>query len=224
MESDLVNADISQDSLKAVGQSIRRDPLRSVSLAALLTIAAILIGIQSNRSNAKGYIVQVATQQPPHSPDLQLAQSLSEKEDMAARFAASVGSGQLSPAPRFAIQAAPSLPRAENPPFRTGIITGEPGPFYAEELFVENLWQDIGENGFVQIFAGALGNDLSQGVVVVLTTSSNRIQGFEEWVMTPSKTGAVRIVAVDDGFLVLHSSQGGRILFDWEKRSFIESQ
>jgi hypothetical protein len=194
---------------------------RSLIFAALGTLLVILLGTQTLWPIAQGKAGQNATQQPDVSPDLQLAESLSEKAAMAERFESSLSSGKLSPAPRIAIQTAPDLPGVENPPFRTGIINGEPGPFYAEVLFVQNLWQIIEEDGFIQVFAGALGNDLSQGVVVVLTTGMDRIQGSEDWVLTPEKTGAVRIVETEAGFLTLHSSQGKRYIFDLNKMTFI---
>jgi hypothetical protein len=205
------------------GWSVRRVVTLVGGLAAFAGLLLLLAGVQAYLSPAQGEEGR-ALMQPGVTPDLQLAQSLAEKEVIAARYAAALDAGRRSPGSRFVIQAAPDLPFLDNPPFQTGILTGEPGPFSAEQIFVENLWQSASDRGFVQVFAGALGNDLSQGVIVVLTTDSARAEGSEEWILTPTSAGAVRIVNAENNFLTLHSSSGARFLFDVENRILMVSE
>ena len=72
------------------------------------------------------------------------------------------------------------------------------------------------------MFAGSLGFDVSQGVVVVLNTDLDRTNGREVWVQTPSPTGALRIVSVEGARLTLHSTQGERYIFDVQEQRFID--
>jgi hypothetical protein len=216
MESKELNDRTFQDRSGRFGQVLAQ----AAGLAAFLALMIVTFGIQA-RIPAPGESAN-GELQPVSTPDLLLAQSLSEKEAIAARFAASIEAGKRTPGSRLSIQAAPDLPFSADPPFQEGIRTGEPGPFSADQLFVENLWQVGTDTGYLQVYAGALGVDLKQGVVVVLLTGLNRAQGVETWIQTPSPTGAVRIVAADGLLLTLNSTQGEQYLFDVEERQFIK--
>ena len=87
-------------------------------------------------------------------PDELLLKSLQEKEEMANRAQAVKIQGVDNPAPRNVSQSA-GLPHVQDPSFRSGIIEGEPGPFYAGDVRVENLWQAEADGIYLQVYAGA---------------------------------------------------------------------
>lgn len=184
----------------------RRRLLAAVGLGILLAATVVWAG---------NPVSSAAPTRPEGEPDAVLAFSLNEKADLAARQAQAQREGQADPAPRDLAQS-PALPQVQNPRFREGLIEGEPGPFYSGEFRAVNLWQAQGPEGFLQVYAGALGEDPSQGALVVLLTSFDFSKGDETWYLTPQKGGALRIIGEMEGHLQLEAEDGFRYDFDLE--------
>ncbi len=149
----------------------------------------------------------------PEGPSLQMQRSLGEKDLFAAQGAEFQAAGEQERAPRDPLNM-PAFAAQASPPFRNGIIEGEPGPFYSGYFITRNAWQEQRADGFVQIFAGVTGQDPSQGALVVLLHNADRQAGREIWHLVPEKSGAIRIERADGQTLVLQSENGNLYYFD----------
>jgi hypothetical protein len=120
-----------------------------------------------------------------------------------------------------------------DPPPPTGLIEITP-PFPASMyLFDERGWQDVQAGRRITAYAGALSADRAQGVVVIgvaalptpravpdfteLTGNEPRFATFP----TPTKDGAVRIVAAAGARLTLKTESGKSFVFDVAERAFV---
>jgi len=99
-----------------------------------------------------------------------------------------------------------------NPPRPTGIIDVPDPSFYAQGYAILNSWQQNVNGSWIQAYAGNLVNDPSQGIVIVVLAWSDRSQGGP--VMTPTKSGSVKIVAEQNNRLTLQSDNGTVYYFD----------
>jgi hypothetical protein len=77
-----------------------------------------------------------------------------------------------------------------------------------------------GPEGFLQVYAGALGEDPSQGALVVLFTAFDFTRGEEAWYLPPEKGGALRITGEIDNQLQLEAEDGFRYHFDLDSFRF----
>jgi hypothetical protein len=206
----------------------RPEKLRLKSNRLFASIAAIgfLIAIGVFIVGALSMIISAGRESPvPNnlenlSPDEILGKSMAEKKEMEARFATAQAEGALNPA-RKELELPFGIQSAQDPPFRAGIIEGEPGPFYSGEFSVQNLWQAEIQGSYVQVFAGALAQEPLQGVVIVLTHSKDKIVGDEQWYFTPMQDGSVRVIEAANLVLHLESAGGTEISFDVVNRGFL---
>lgn len=108
------------------------------------------------------------------------------------------------------------------PAFQPGIFEGGEGLFRPQEAVIENYWQDHIGDRYVQVFAGATGNDPDQGVVYIVTTTQDRVQSEIAKFLTPAQIGSVRIIAETNLVLHLENQAGEVLLFDIESGQFDE--
>src|SRR5207302_7589222 len=99
------------------------------------------------------------------------------------------------------------------PPERvpTGLLE-LPSPFPAQQyLLGATGWQQDAGGDRLTVYVGALGSDRRQGVLVVVTTSAAMDERTVEIYRAPVRGGSLRLVAAQDGVLVLRD-EGGREL------------
>jgi hypothetical protein len=146
-------------------------------------------------------------------------QSLEEKLEIVERESQARALAQALdiPKPLGAAAAAPTAaPEVERP---AGIFEDVQGPFSSQELVVANAWQGQIDGEWVQVYAGALTDDPTQGVVVVLVAGQPGAASGSQH-LTPAKAGAVRIVAAEGTRLTLEAADGTRFTFDAATRQF----
>ncbi len=108
---------------------------------------------------------------------------------------------------------APTPPVSQDSPRQTGIIENSQAPFSSQDVQVENQWQRKVNGAWVQVYAGALTNDPTQGFVQVLTESpAGNVSGKQ--FRTGIKAGAVRITAEHNLQFTLVSKNGASFTFD----------
>lgn len=99
-----------------------------------------------------------------------------------------------------------------NPPRPTGIFDNTDPSFLAQGYAIQNSWQQNVSGAWLQAYAGNLVNDPSQGVVLVVLAWPNRPQGRP--ILTPTKSGSVKIVAEHNNRLTLQADDGTVFYFD----------
>jgi hypothetical protein len=70
------------------------------------------------------------------------------------------------------------------------------------------------------VFSGKVGQDDSQGVIIVERRKDGRYLDTATY-PTPAKSGAVRVTAENGGRLTLQSEQGSRFMFDLVSRTYV---
>ncbi len=104
-------------------------------------------------------------------------------------------------------------------PRLTGIIEGEMAPFRAEDVLILNQWQENIAGRWVHVYAGRLGNDPAQGVVIVTVEGSADGGRFP----APLAGGALRIVAAQGARLTLQDEAGALLYFDVPALRYVAS-
>ncbi len=98
---------------------------------------------------------------------------------------------------------------SKEPAWRSGIIDSGLAPFPAALYNFENQWHEILNGEHVKVYAGAPGQDPSQGVVVIQILSlDNQNVGAPRVVEAPRGVGSLRITGAKGAILTLRSSQG----------------
>jgi hypothetical protein len=96
-----------------------------------------------------------------------------------------------------------------------GVLEGIAPPFSTDRFWSGgNQWNGYINSGFTIVYAGAYGNDRQQGVVIMVTESS------EDWVNSPERNGTLRIDSVDGNRLTLSSTGGMFYQFDVNTKIF----
>ena len=153
------------------------------------------------------------------TPDEIMAASLAEKAAMEDRYFAALNQIQGAPPPRNRPPPGDLQP-IDDPAFLTGILEGVSGPFSSQDVVVVNLWQEEVEGGFVQVFAGAYSLVPEQGVLVVLSTSGDRLDTSEERYPTNGLFGALRIDRAEGEILFLTAEDGTELTFNLQTREY----
>jgi hypothetical protein len=97
-----------------------------------------------------------------------------------------------------------------------GILEGIAPPFSTDRFWSGgNQWNGYVNNTFTIAYVGAYGNDRQQGVVVVVTESS------EEWVNSPERNGTLTISSAEGTMLTLSSTEGVVYQFDLNAKIFL---
>lgn len=113
----------------------------------------------------------------------------------------------------------PAAGQSANLPRLTGIIEGEMAPFRAEDVLILNQWQENIEGRWVHVYAGRLGDDAAQGVVIVTVEGSGDGGRFP----APVAGGALRIVAAQGARLTLQDEAGNEVFFDVPALRYVAS-
>jgi hypothetical protein len=126
----------------------------------------------------------------------------------------------------------PPAATSPNPPPPEGIVDVGP-PLPPEQYLIQNGWQQLVDDHLVQAFAGALGADSSQGVVVVVTRAWD-LQTMQpdlvdeevsiETFPSPLRLGSLRVVSAEGSVLGLVSDQGIVLAFDVTARRFVPTK
>lgn len=161
------------------------------------------------------------------NPDLDptVRASLQEKLDIAQ----SMQSQQLSPAGSRGPKEAPVRPENSLLPQAQAIqvtedeiIEGSEGVVEAWVAEIQNLWQGERDGIFYQVLAGADAEDLQQGVLIFIEIHPGLISRTQSTILAPGKTGALRILSIEDSRLKLVDQQENHLTFDIQKREFVE--
>lgn len=113
---------------------------------------------------------------------------------------------------------------APDGPWPTGIFEEGQAPFPASAVTVSNQWQGRLNGDYVRVYAGSLPNDPAQGVVIVSVVSADQEPVSTEWLKTPEKVGALRVVAAHHTQLTLESTTGLSFTFDVQTRSLVPAK
>jgi hypothetical protein len=148
-----------------------------------------------------------------------LRQSLEEKLMMAERQAEEQAAGLANPASKDKNQLA-SAPQVTDPEPLSGLFEGGDGYFHPWQMTVVNHWIGNLKGEHTVIYAGSLGEDPLQGVLVVLTVQGDTGETRQVSYLTPEKLGALRIVEVKEDTVVLTTTDGVQMLFDLINRKF----
>jgi len=92
--------------------------------------------------------------------------------------------------------------------FQTGILQGGEDILPPSEAVFLNRWQGKVGQEYWQVFAGANGSDSSQGIVVRVITSNDRLNSEFDKVKAPPGDGALTIISGDQTQLLLQSETG----------------
>jgi len=103
-----------------------------------------------------------------------------------------------------------------------GIFEGDEGLFQPGEARIENYWQGVMDGKILQAFAGAAGNDAMQGMIIVNEVSNDRRDASFSTYTTPTRSGSIRVTAVENGVLHLTTGEGLVFHFDLSDKVFIE--
>jgi hypothetical protein len=131
------------------------------------------------------------------------------RADKAALRAARAQAATAPPAPA----AAPAPP--------TGIIDDVQGALPTSTDRLLNAWQGEVDGRLVAVYAGARAGDGAQGVVVVVTLEGGNGARFSQRALaTPSRSGAVRVVAAHAPLVTLRATSGATFTLDVTARRF----
>jgi hypothetical protein len=109
-----------------------------------------------------------------------------------------------------------SAPLPPTQPPAQGILDGIAPPFNTDVFWSGgNQWNGYINNVFTIVYAGSRGNDHEQGVVVVVTDTS------EEWFDTPAKDGTLTISSANGTVLSLTSTNESAYQFNLNNKSFL---
>jgi len=147
----------------------------------------------------------------------QMRHSLEEKLEIAERVVTQRVVGY--PAPKDADKI-PTLIPVTDPRPPTGIIDKIQEPFYSREVKIANLWQDFVNDELIQVAAGALTHDPSQGIVIVRNLTT-QIGGM--YYQIPNKTGTIYVAEANGTQLTLKTSQGETYFFDATELQLVSS-
>jgi hypothetical protein len=108
-----------------------------------------------------------------------------------------------------------------DPVFQSGIFEGGEGLFRSSEAVIENHWQAVLDEKYIQVFAGVSGSDPSQGVVYIVTTAQDRIHTDIKMVLSQPNSGSLKIVGEENLVLTLENQDGTVYQFDIQEKTFL---
>lgn len=157
--------------------------------------------------------------QTPMSPELQeiLIEKLNALESMNKNQASALENAPEKPLDPCSEKPDDQEPGMSNPP--TGMLEDIQPPFPPMKYDITTIWQDYVDGILTRVYAGALGEDLEQGVLVV--TQYDRVGGGEFFL--PEKEGALTIISNDGLRLNIQTKNGRQLIFDVAAMMFISS-
>jgi hypothetical protein len=160
--------------------------------------------------------IQQAYQDDNLTPDM--TSSLSVKLNLLQNMAGKIAISQTDPAPKDS-RASITLPTTSDPDFTHGIIPGGMIAGLPYDTTINNLWQTVTNEGYLQIAAGALAEDSDQGALFVLLTSFSKIQPTSSLFLSPEKGGPLTILAEVESGLSVQSEDGTIYHFNFQTLS-----
>jgi hypothetical protein len=116
---------------------------------------------------------------------------------------------------------APAAPAAAPAP-PTGIIDDVQGALPTSTDRLLNAWQGEVDGRLVTVYAGARAGDSAQGVVVVVALERGNTARFsQDALATPSRSGAVRVVAAHAPLITLQATSGAAFTLDVTALRFV---
>jgi hypothetical protein len=112
-----------------------------------------------------------------------------------------------------------SLKPVQHEQLPSGVQNEFTPPFHADDVTISNVWQKEINGQLVQVYAGKVSKDASQGIVVVQTTSADGVTTREQRFLTPEKTGSLKIAAENNLKLSIQSEQGAAYEYDVQAKS-----
>ena len=106
-------------------------------------------------------------------------------------------------------------------PWPAGILEESEAPFPAGRYGIVNRWQQDFGGHHVVIYAGALGTDPSQGVLVVMLYAMDSSTVSIQEIRSPGRQGPLRIMNELGRVLTARSSTGPALTFDAEAIRFL---
>jgi len=100
-----------------------------------------------------------------------------------------------------------------------GINNNPPIPMHTSDGVLKNSWVKTIGNDTYLVYAGVLADDPSQGIVYV---KGPHAVSFHK-ILSPVKSGALKIISYTNLVLTLQSEKGDLIYFDAQKEQFIEN-
>ena len=91
----------------------------------------------------------------------------------------------------------------------TGIIERPAVPL-TQAFTITNAWQEIVDGRYIIVFAGALSDDPDQGVLIINDDLNDKYTIYT----SPSKDGSLRIIAEDNFYLTLETTNKTKVYFD----------
>lgn len=117
--------------------------------------------------------------------------------------------------------AAPAAPAAAPAP-PTGIIDDVQGALPTSTDRLLNAWQGEVDGRLVTVYAGARAGDSAQGVVVVVALERGNTARFSQHALaTPSRSGAVRVIAAHAPLVTLRATSGATFTLDVTALRFV---
>jgi len=131
-----------------------------------------------------------------------------EKDSREFRPPTSADAQKRAVGPEDVAKAQANASNRHEPPWRSGIIESGLAPFPAAMYQFENQWHEIVDGAHLKVYAGSLGKNSSEGVVVIQRISlDNRAEAPLE-IRAPARAGSLRIIATQGNLLTLRSSNG----------------
>jgi hypothetical protein len=128
--------------------------------------------------------------------------------------------GYVNASKKHAAFKAIAVPSGESSEIPPGTINTEmQGPFSASDYAISNAWWNEAGGRFYDVYAGSMGSDPSQGVVVVFSgplgdaqssTAPSSLRAFP----SPGQHGTLRITSAAGWILTLTASDGVKYRFD----------
>ena len=156
--------------------------------------------------------------------DLHGRETLMEKIDIQKRLEGIQETGKNNPAPKDSAANPAPAAMVASVPVETGIFEGSEGMVHPDQGAIQNYWRGVVKGKIVMVMAGAKAGDNNQGLVIVLTASTDPSDNSIsiEYYLAPVRSGSLRVVSEKNHRIELQTTQGAKIGFNWEKRAFVQ--
>lgn len=157
--------------------------------------------------------------QTPMSPEMQeiLTEKLVALESMNTERVSALERQPEKPLEPCSEKPATESDLVSNP--KIGLLEDIQPPFSPMKYTITNIWQDYVDGVLTRVYAGALGEDPEQGVLIV--TQQNSLGGGVFF--PPVKQGALTILSFDGLRLIIRTQYGDELIFDAAAMRFISS-
>lgn len=143
----------------------------------------------------------------------QMENSLEEKLELFENIALQIevsGQNAASKTSRTSL----TLDESADPEFSTGIIQGGMIAGLPYGVTINNTWQTVTEEGYLQVAAGSAENDQTQGALYILLTSFDKTDSQSTLILAPENCGSLTIVEDLETGLMIQSDDGSSFMLD----------